>query len=162
MERLGPVDLARFVHEVGRERWEFSLLTFAFDLQPQENSGYRKVSVGITFCNDQVMARYLAPSPQTDMLGFDGIADARGVGRSVVAWDLASREDDDRGIPPSSHSLLCLVHRPPLLADVDVRLEVGAVVRRRSKFGKGDRTATAEPARFRLSFETGDFDRLPG
>jgi len=161
VERLGPLDLERFVNEVGRERWAFSLVTFFFDLQPQQNSRYRSVNVGLTFFHEEVVARYLAPSPRTEMLGFDGIAHTRGTGRSVLAWDLAARNDDDEGIPPASQSLLCVVHRPPELAEVAVELRVTALVQRRSLFAPGERAAEAEPERFRLSFETGDFVHVP-
>jgi hypothetical protein len=154
-------DLARLANEVGRDRWDFSLVSFFFDLQPLQKASYQLVRVTLTFCDNEVIAKYLAPSPYTDMLGFDGHADARGLGRPVVSWDLKPGDDQGSGVPPASHPLLCLLQRPRSLAHVDVKVEVEALIHRTAFVFERREARTEEPSRYRLSFETGAFDQLP-
>ncbi|MFJ8962889.1 hypothetical protein ACIRG5_26220 [Lentzea sp. NPDC102401] len=150
-----------FATQVGVERWSREFVWFPFDLDPLEEVGhYLRMAVRITFLDPDFIALYLAPGNGSTDVPFDGQATPFGLGRPALRWELRPGEGAEF-LRPQGHAVLCLMQRPKDVFEVDLHIEVDVTILR-TLWGREERlAATTSPGRYRISFENGDFTRLP-
>ncbi|MFJ2647954.1 hypothetical protein ACIO1C_14620 [Streptomyces sp. NPDC087420] len=153
--------LDQFAAQVDRDHWDYSYVWFPFDLRPLEHGHYESVRITTTFAEPGIVAKYLAPSPGSKDVEFEGRATVWGLGMPAMSWELEPPEGNER-LRPQGHHVVCLLQRPKAVEQTDVVIEVAATVVRTVVVRQVRKAATKKPCRYRLSFTEGTFVRLPG
>lgn len=152
-----PGTLARLPHQIDRDRWAYSFVTFPCDLD-RLGGGARYTGLRVTaaFRHPDVLAVYLAPSHDNSDVPVTDTVATQGVGRNQMLWDFAPGEGKEE-LVPHGRTLHCLVRRPPELREVEVTLSVEATIVRRLMILDQRRALTRRPGHYLLSFTEGTF-----
>ena len=161
VERADAATRARYARQVDIDQWELDYITLPFDLLPINDGYYSGIRVQIRFDHPDVIAKYLAPDERNEKdVPFPGVARANGLGGSSFGWQFAPTQEK-KELFPRSHAVLALLQRPRDSAEYDLALDVEAEIVRRGLVISRREARAQEPCRYRLSFDTGTFVRLP-
>ncbi|MFI7500963.1 hypothetical protein ACIBVL_21170 [Streptomyces sp. NPDC049687] len=150
--------LARLPHQVDRDRWAYSFVTFPCDLDRLGGgSRYTSLRVAAAFRHPDVLAVYLAPShDNSDATSTDTVF-TQGLGRNRVLWDFTPADGEEE-LVPHGRVLHVLVRRPPGIREVEVALEAEVSIVRQLLILDRRRALTREPGHYMLSFTEGTFE----
>jgi hypothetical protein len=141
-----------------RDQRKFMLLHFPFDLEPPApNRRYESATVRVDFDDDSVTALDVSRTASHDDETVD--LDIRGIGRSVIAWDL--RPGDPRtGLRPRSRVMQVILDVPIGSTELHGALSAELTIAR-IRGNWPTRSATSQrPRRFTLSTD-GTFTAEP-